>query len=411
MRSDFKLALKILARRKFFTFISLFGISLTLVVLMVATGMIDNFFAPRAPESRFGRVLVDNRISEIGPNDIESSNPGYGFLDRFVRPLHGIEASAIFTSPVDTAIYVNGQRIDTSVKRTDAGYWRILDFHFLEGRPFTPQEDASGTLVAVITDSMRDKLFGGADAAGRTFTVDGQTFRVVGVVPRVSLTRTAAYSDVWVPIGSIPSSAYRHDMMGGFNGLVLAHSRADFPRLKSEFQASLRDFPLDRKIYRQVVTGLDTPFEAIARMLTRNRMGDRAPLVLWLVMVTAAVLFMTLPALNLITLNLSRILERAPEIGVRKAFGASRPALVAQFVVENVILTLIGGLVGFALSIVALRAVSVSGVIPNAQFDINVRIFIYGMLTAAFFGLLSGVYPAWRMSRLDAVNALRGGAQ
>jgi putative ABC transport system permease protein len=130
-----------------------------------------------------------------------------------------------------------------------------------------------------------------------------------------------------------------------------------------------------------------------------------------LIIVTLAILFMTLPALNLITLNLSRILERAPEIGVRKAFGASRPALVRQFVTENVILTLIGGLIGFALTVAVLPILSVSQVLPSVQFDLNFRIFAYAMLIATFFGFFSGVYPAWRMSRLDPVDALRGGAK
>ena len=411
MTSYLKLALKILGRRKFFTFISLFGISLTLVVLMVATAIVDNFFATRAPESRFDRALLVYRITKKGPNDREQSEPGYGFLDRFVRPLHDVEETAIFSNPIDTAIFKNGTRIDTSLKRTDGGYWRILDFQFLEGRAFTKQEDQAGALVAVITDAMRDKLYGGGDAVGKTFSIDNQTFRIIGVVPRVSLTRYAAFADVWVPIGSMPSSDFRREMMGGFNGIVLAHSRADFPRLKKEFQASLRDFPMDRKAYREVITGLDTPFESVARLMTNNSLGDRAPVVLSIVVFTLATLFMTLPALNLVTLNLSRILERASEIGVRKAFGASRPALVAQFIVENVILTLIGGLLGFALAVAALHVLTVSDAIPNAQFEMNVRIFVYGMAIAAFFGLFSGVYPAWRMSRLDAVTALRGGAQ
>lgn len=411
MISYLKLALKILGRRKFFTFISLFGISLTLVVLMVATAMIENFFATSAPESRFDRVLLIYRVSKVGPRDREQAEPGYGFLDRFMRPLHDVEETSIFGNPIGTAIYKNGQPTEATVKRTDGGYWRILDFQFLEGRAFTKQEDQSGALVAVITDKMRDKLYGGGPAVGKTFSLDFQTFRVVGVVPRVSLTRYAAYSDVWVPIGSMPSSDFRREMMGGFNGIVLAHSRADFSRLKHEFQASLRDFPMDRKVYREVVTGLDTPFEAAARLMTNNRLGERAPFVLSAIVFTLAALFMTLPALNLITLNLSRILERASEIGVRKAFGASRPALVRQFVIENVVLTLLGGLIGFALAIVALRGITASEVIPDAQFDINGRIFLYGMLIAAFFGLFSGVYPAWRMSRLDAVTALRGGAQ
>ena len=200
-------------------------------------------------------------------------------------------------------------------------------------------------------------------------------------------------------------------MMGGFNGLVLAHSAADFPRLKSQFLTSLRaNFPLDRKIFTEIRTGLDTPFEATARDLTSNRSDDGSIYLFIAIIAGLAALFITLPVLNLVTLNLSRIMERAPEIGVRKAFGASRPALVWQFVIENIVLTLIGGVAGFILAVAVLRVVNQTGIVPGAVFDMNVRVFLYGMVIAVFFGVISGVYPAWRMSRLDPVLALRGGA-
>src|SRR5947209_6365780 len=409
MKSYFKLALKVLARRKFFTFISLFGISMTLVVLMVATAVLDNFYAPRAPESRFGRVLTIDRVTERGPQDSQSMEAGYALLDGWMRPLHDVERTAIFSTTQSTAIYRGDSRIDTDVKHTDGDYWNVLDFHFLEGRPYSTNEDATGAHVAVITDDLSRKLFDNATAIGKTFTLEGDSYSVIGVVPRVSLTRIAAYSDVWIPIGALKSSDYRHNYLGGFVGLVLAHSSSDFARLKAEYKARLRSFPLDKKTYNEIATGLDTPFEALARNLTQNR-TDSGVWILIGVLVAVALLFMTLPVLNLVTLNLSRIMERAPEIGVRKAFGASRPALIGQFVIENVVLTLIGGLAGFVLTIVALRIANQFSVVPGAVFEMNARVFFYGMLIAVFFGAFSGVYPAWRMSRLDPVLALRGGA-
>ena len=407
-----KLALKVLGRRKFFTFISLFGISLTLVVLMVATAILDNVFAPAAPESRFDRVLYVLKVVQKGPKVTMMMEPGYAFVQQYVKTLPDIERAAVFANAQETAIYKSGRRIDTTVKRTDGDYWKILDFRFVEGRPFSAQEDADGALVAVITESMRDKLFGPGAAAGKSFSVDGQTFRVIGVVPDVSLTRIAAYADIWMPIGTLPSSDYRHDMMGGFNGLVLAHSRSDFPRLKRQFQDKLASFPLDRKQFNEVRVGLDTLFEAVARQLMNDSSdGNTATLIVSAILGIIAILFMTLPALNLVTLNLRRILERASEIGVRKAFGASRFALVRQFVTENVILTLIGGALGFALTILALQVLTSTNVVPNAHFVVNARVFAYAVALAIFFGLFSGVYPAWRMSRLDPVTALRGGAK
>lgn len=407
MRSYFKLALKVLARRKFFTFISLFGISMTLVVLMVATAVLDNFYAPRAPESRFGRVLVITRITERGANSTQSTEPGFALLDGWMRPLHDVERTSIYSNAHSMAIYRGRTRIDTDIKHTDGDYWKILDYRFLEGRAFTNQEDASGARVAVISDELRQKLFDGGAAVGKTFVLDGDTFRVVGVVPRVSFTRFSAYADAWVPTGTFKSSDYRHNYMGGFNGMVLAHRRGDFGRLKAEFQASLRTFPLD-KTYTSVRTGLDTPFEATARDLTQNK-SDAAPYIVIAMIAGAALLFMTLPVLNLVTLNLSRIMERAPEIGVRKAFGAPRSALVLQFVAENVVLTVIGGVIGFILSVIALRFAN-QLTFMRAVFEVNLRVFAYGILIAVFFGILSGVYPAWRMSRVDPVLALRGGA-
>jgi putative ABC transport system permease protein len=120
-------------------------------------------------------------------------------------------------------------------------------------------------------------------------------------------------------------------------------------------------------------------------------------------------LFILIPTVNLVNINTSRIMERASEIGVRKAFGAPSRTLIGQFLVENILLTLIGGAIGFLLSILVLRGIAQSGLVANAQFSVNLRVFAYGAVLAVVFGLISGVYPAWRMSRLNPVQALKGG--
>ena len=104
-------------------------------------------------------------------------------------------------------------------------------------------------------------------------------------------------------------------------------------------------------------------------------------------------LFSLLPAVNLVNLNMSRIMERASEIGVRKAFGASSRTLVGQFVVENLVLTLIGGAAGSSSRARRSGALNASGLIPYAHFTMNVRVFLYGLGLAVFFGLLSGRLP------------------
>ena len=102
-------------------------------------------------------------------------------------------------------------------------------------------------------------------------------------------------------------------------------------------------------------------------------------------------------------------MERASEIGVRKAFGASRGTLMMQFMIENIILTLLGGAIGLGIAALALNIIQNSGVIPYAQLSINFTVVLTAIILCIIFGLLSGVLPALRMSRMQVVQAIRGG--
>lgn len=412
LKNYLKIALKVLRRRKFFTFISLFGITITLVVLMVAAAILDNAFAPQKPESRFNRVLGTYVVGIYGDQGGWTSSPGYKFVDKYVRGLSAAEATSIFTGSSPMVMYHERRKFETHLRRTDAAYWRILDFTFLEGGPFTEADDRNANYVAVITDDMRERLYGkNVSALGKTFELDGQRFRVVGVVPAVPITRRVGFSEIWAPVRTMKGE-YQSSLIGNFNAIVLARSSSDFDALRNEFQQRLTHFEFeDPKTQNRVVAGLDTLFEAAARSIVGNQVDVDRPLMLRLVLMAMALLFITLPTVNLVSINLSRILERASEIGVRKAFGASSRTLIGQFVMENVVLTVIGGAVAFAVATWVLAMISRAQFIPYAVFAVNLRIFGYGMLLAAFFGIVSGVYPAWRMSRMHPVNALRGGAQ
>jgi putative ABC transport system permease protein len=410
MRSYVKLALKVLTRRKFFTFISLFGISLTLVVLVVATAMLDDLFSARGAESRFDRAVVLYRVVQYGPGATMTVNPGYKLLRDYVFTLPDVERVTAFSSPISRTIYRGTERVETRMRQTDANYWKVLTFRFLEGRPFTADEESRGAFVAVITDELRHKLFAGARAVGRTVEIDGQRFAVIGVVRAESQTRRNGYGDLWVPLTTAKSSAYREELLGNFNAVVLLKDAADRERVQRHFSALAARIPVTGKEFTGFRATLDSPFEAFANdILGGTSFKNSASTVMRVILASLAVMFMVLPALNLVTINLSRILERASEIGVRKAFGAGRFSLVGQFVLENVILTLIGGLCAFVLASFFIVWLNGSGMIPHAELALNPRVFAYGMLVAAFFGLMSGAYPAWRMSRLDPVTALRGG--
>lgn len=418
--SYLRLAFKVFRRRPFFTAVSLFGISFTLVVLMVAVAVLDHVLAPMPPETRQARTLGVYHAHMEGKDYSWSSEAGFHLLDHYGRGLPGVERMSIFSTPRDVPSYLGGSRISSSLKATDGEFWKILEFTFLEGGPYSTEDVDNARRVCVLNDTTRRRFFGEASAVGKTIEADGQRFEVVGVVPDVPRLREVPFADIWVPLTTAKSDAYRRELMGDFMAIFLARSPADFPAIKEEFRSRMTRVELTDSHFKTMTAVPETTVERTASLLEfgpkRGLIGTgndgRTHLArFWAALGLLALLFMLLPTVNLVNLNVSRIMERASEIGVRKAFGATARTLVGQFIVENVALTLVGGLIGFVFASLVLRGLTASGLVAYAHFGMNGRVFLWGLALALVFGVLSGVYPAWRMSRLHPVAALGGGAR
>ena len=408
------LAVKVLLRRKFFTFISLFGISFTLLVLTVVAALFDHALGPGQEEPRQDRTLYAEQALMYGPHSSWGSNGGFKLFDRYARDLPGLERLSLHENARTVHSYIDGRKISSSLKRTDDEYWRILEFRFLEGNPFGTADVAEARFVAVVNARTRERMFGGRPAVGQTIEADGQRFRVIGVVANVSSLRTVPHADIWVPYTTAKTDAFKREIMGDWNAMALAKDRASRAAIHEEFNSRLLRVELpDPKEYKTLVLPFETRLAAFARhMPLADRKDPESQTGRLIGLLTGlGLLFVLVPTVNLVNINISRIMERASEIGVRKAFGAPARTLVGQFLVENILLTLIGGAIGFVLSIFVLRALSDSRMFTSSHFTINPRVFAYGLAFALAFGLISGVYPAWRMSRLNPVQALKGGSR
>jgi putative ABC transport system permease protein len=405
-----KLAWKVLGRRKFFTFVSLFGVGFTLMVLVVAVAMADHVLGVEAPEVNQGRSLSVTDVRMSGNNNSSGANVGELFVTDFMRDLPGVERVTYFGN-------VGGltSRLKSSshaLRRTDGNYWKVFQFDFLEGGPFGEDDVRDRRRVAVISRTTADKYFGSSSGVvGKTIEVGEQHYQVVGVVRDVSSLRKFGFADIWAPLGTERGQAPRPEWLGGGSAVALLVSPAAAPAVKQAFQERLGRWQSpDPRQFRRMQAAFDSQFEAMAREIfgddvdTTDHSGK-----LWALLAAVVACFLLLPTVNLMNLNISRILERASEIGVRKSFGATGRTLVGQFLVENLVLTLLGALLGVGLAVAVMAALSNSALLPQVQLQLNVRVFLMGTALALVFGVISGVYPAWRMSRLHPVVALKGG--
>jgi putative ABC transport system permease protein len=407
-------AYKVFLRRKLFTVINLACIVLTLVVLMVITSLLETAFHPSGVEGKSDRFLqvFMVRMDARGGHGRSNTPLGYKLIDKYLKPMQGVERVAAVTIPASVSVYQGDRVSELQMRRADADYWKVLDFKLLAGRLPTADDDINARQVAVLNQSSARKLFAGGPiaAVGQRIDVGGQLLEVVGVVE--DALHLNAYADLWAPVSTFPSSDYRNHLTGEFTALVLARQAADLPRIRRDVERIARGVVADDPAkWEKMRFWADSKLDLFARLTVgSDQVADSSAGKLLAILASAMVLFMLLPALNLVNLNTGRTMERRAEIGVRKAFGATSVQLAAQLVVENILLCLAGGLLALAATAGVLWWLENASLIPYLKVEMDLAVFGYGLLTATVFGLLSGVIPAWKMSRLDPVHALKGAA-
>jgi len=416
LKNYLKIAVAVLLRRKFLTFVNLFGTVLTLTVLVVAFATLESVVSPSGAQHRNDHVLAINRVTMSHSTEfiLRSSGPGGAFFTSYVKPLRTPDLISLTTQARTGTSYIEGRKLTVQIRATDAAYWKILDFGLVSGRLLAPDDIDSGKSVAVINEATARDWFHGQAPLGKRIVVGSHSYEVVGIVRDEPQTSALSYSDVWVPITSGETRAWEQEFLGENQVLLYVNDPAKRDAMRDELAARVRPFNVnpDPVNYNTLRAPATTPFQELAALaLGRNdlRRDDwqSDPSALFIaVMIVVALLFMALPAVNMVNLNVGRIMERAPEIGLRKAAGAPTRVLVGQFIFENLVLTLLGGALAFAVAPVILGVLN--DVFRHGQLRLNLPVFVAGLAFVGVFGVLSGAYPAWKMARLDPAAALKG---
>ncbi len=305
-----------------------------------------------------------------------------------------------------------GEPAQISAARLTASVFPALGVSPLIGRTFTQQEDEGSQQVAVISYQMwRSRFHGDAHILGQKVLLDRKPYEIIGVMPREfefplvpgQLNR----SELWVPMsftqGELVNGvgSWNYGMVGRFKpGVTSAQALQDAQPAVHEIMGNFPPAMGNLRIH------------AVVQPLSEATVAQARPLVRTLFLAVVVVLFIA--CANLAGLLLVRVIRRRREISVRLALGASGAAVLRQSLVEALVLSVGGGLLGLALASVVLR-VGVS-ILPESlprvsAISLDWKVAGFALLLAVLTGLLCGLIPAFAASRTDVNEALKEGGR
>lgn len=409
----FRQAIQLLLQNKLMSIIAILGtaLAITMIMTIIVTEEIKNINVP--PEVHRDRTLyIPYQITRNSSGG--GQNSGYltyetvhQYLKRLEQPEY---VSAVNQHVEEFNINPEGvdEDIEATVRITDAAYWKILSFTFIQGRPFTEEEFQSGMPYAAITESTARKLFKDEDTLGKSIEIDYTPFRIIGIVKDVSQVFKHAYGNVWIPYTS--SDDYKELPYGI---MLLARDSKEFDVISQEVRDLEKKYKIENSGNQLFLKGpennqvynMDMWAENVDEMETNITLQKRKKIFIFIIL-------LLIPALNLSGISLSRIKKRIAEIGVRKAFGAKKYVILIQVLYENLITSLIGGLIGLLLSygIIFWLREWLLRVPENTLIPLNTLvsplIFLTVFVICVLMNLLSAGLPAWKASRLVIINSI-----
>ena len=282
-------------------------------------------------------------------------------------------------------------------------FFSLLGVTPVLGRAFAIEDDKPGAQkVALLTYGLWQRRYAGAsDVINRDVLLDGEKYRVVGVLPE-RFQYLSDVTDLWVPMAFTSQQLADHS---NDNYSVIARLKpgVSVSQANAELQTIservARDNPNDSRGLKSVVEPLK---EEIV-------LDVRRPL---LMLGAGAVLVLLITCANLASLQLSRATSRTQDMAVRSALGASRAQIIRQLLTESLLLSLAGGIVGLIVAVwsfTILKQLVPSGLTLSTQLTIDVRVLGFALVVSLLTGVLFGLAPALQTSRVDLGEALKQG--
>lgn len=284
---------------------------------------------------------------------------------------------------------------NVTLSGVDANYFMNYNYDVEFGRAITEQDVQLKRNVAVVGTDVIKKVFPTLDVLGEKITIDNQQFEIVGILEeKGAVLGQSQDNKVMIPINIYLK--YYSDWWESLNITIKAVDKVYFSETVDEAIGAMR-------ILRNLKPWEDNDFE----VETNDTIGEQfAGLTGFLTVFGVLIGLFTLIAagIGITNIMLITVKERTREIGVRMAVGAKRHWILLQFIVETITICQVGGIIGI---LFGLLVVSVTSIAFGLSFVVPINWIFYSIIIATVLGMLSGIYPAYRASKLDPIDALR----
>ncbi len=399
MSAPLLLAFQALAANKLRSTLTMLGniIGVTCVVALVNIGI-------------SGRAMIQQNLDAIGQNLIfchprfnaDEENP----LERW-HPLRNEDVRAVqYNCPslarcspyvASNSRVTNGNRHhNCQVEGVLPDYLELRALKLAQGQAFTIADSQARAKVCILGTTVADKLFGGLSPLDQSVRIEGRQFRVIGVLESKGTLLNGQDQDnvILAPCGTLQQCLRGNDYVNVI--FVSSRLREDLAKLKDEVRAAVR------QSHRLALSKPDD--------VEVHDLGEIAAIVDKVIysatalLAAIALISLLVGGIGIMNIMLVSVTERTREIGLRMAVGAGEWDILLQFLIEAVVLSGCGGLIGVFLGVGLSWAVSTGLKWPMAISVLSVEVAVlFSLVIGVFFGL----YPAWRASKLDPIVALR----
>ncbi len=366
-------------------------------------------------------ILYIDKFDWSGGSDWFSQRNRRGIDTRqfelFKERMHGAEYVVPTADRFSTDVRYNDlQLLGTTVFGTTSEYIDMFSGVMADGRFFSEGESDLGTNVVVLGYKVNENLFPQGDGIGRTVRIDGQPFTVIGVLPK----RGTMLIDFVDNMVLIPIKRF-FNIYGTRSSLTINVKAGGEDRLEDVRYEAIGVM----RSVRSLKPGEENDFGVNSQEMF-SQFIDVTRAVVWGVGLFMTGLAFLVGSIGIMNIMFVSVAERTREIGVRKAVGATRGRILTQFLIESIILCLLGAVIGLVLTslIAAFRDELVNGIIAllalvglaDPETTVNLSFLsttipptqiLIAVIVAVVVGMLAGIIPAFRAARLDPVEALR----